>query len=50
MGILILIGQLLALLQFLPIRNPTILAVLPLIVAYVLLAVLIYSKENIPMK
>ncbi len=49
-GILILIGQIIALNQFLFIREPTIWAALPLIIAYVFLLVLGNSKENIPRK
>ena len=44
-GILILIGQIVALLQFLPIREPTIWAALPLIIAYGFLVTLRSSKE-----
>ena len=49
MGILILIGQILYLIQFLPLE-PTIVSAIPLIVAYVCLVVLGNSIKNIPRK
>ena len=49
MGILILIGQVLYLIQFLPLE-PTIVSTIPLIIAYVCLVVLGNSIKNNPRK